>query len=482
MRYKLITFIVAALLSCTTAHSDLASDMQGMFDNMGVYSNVTPSAVYAGEANNLITGGSLYLRAPVKNYGLYSFNMPGASGGCGGIDMFLGSFGFINKEQFISMLRNIGNNSMGLAFQLAIDSMSSMLGINMKDLRAELSKWTQDSINTCKTSKYLVGAVADQITDVNIDTCVRWQMTLGRASNESDARYQCQDADEKKQTQVAAKVSDPDNNQTSVKYTGGNLLWAIGLDKAGLTSDDADLLMSIMGIVIATPIDNEKGVTIEYKPALITDIRDLLHGKSGASPVNKKIIIDTYKCTDLTFQGQTYEKASCSKPVAGSEVEIPHIPTLISDDMELVLGELGDTARASFAASGTGYSDEAATAIGKLMGYSSVPINKILAYDLASGQQTRSQYINLMAIDHLSAMMDEYISLARAALGQAKPFTDDDRSEVQLALDTLTNFERDIRKARAKESRAIATFISIEKDVIQMTQRMQMALGRRIGS
>ncbi|MBO1928812.1 conjugal transfer protein TraH [Providencia rettgeri] len=54
--------------------------------------------------------------------------LPKASGGCAGIDFFAGSFSFINTEEFIQLLRNIAANSVGLAFQLAINAMDAVLG------------------------------------------------------------------------------------------------------------------------------------------------------------------------------------------------------------------------------------------------------------------------------------------------------------------------------------------------------------------
>jgi conjugative transfer pilus assembly protein TraH len=62
---------------------------------------------------NLYTGGSLFLRTPSRNYQLLSAAAPSLRGGCGGIDAFAGAFSFINVDQFVAMLRNIGQNAWG---------------------------------------------------------------------------------------------------------------------------------------------------------------------------------------------------------------------------------------------------------------------------------------------------------------------------------------------------------------------------------
>lgn len=43
--------------------------------------------------------------------------------GCGGIDLFMGGFLFINKEQFVVMLCNIGFNVLGYGFKLVIQNL-----------------------------------------------------------------------------------------------------------------------------------------------------------------------------------------------------------------------------------------------------------------------------------------------------------------------------------------------------------------------
>jgi conjugative transfer pilus assembly protein TraH len=76
--------------------------MQDWFNDIGAYGNVTGPNAYRGQTMNLYTGGSLYMRTPVRNYQLASIAPPSFTAGCGGIDLFAGSFSFINKEQFVA--------------------------------------------------------------------------------------------------------------------------------------------------------------------------------------------------------------------------------------------------------------------------------------------------------------------------------------------------------------------------------------------
>ena len=123
--------LIAGLLSLSLATTpiaalpaDLNTEMQAMFNDLGALGNVTTPGAFRGQAMNLYTGGSLMMRAPGRNYPLVSTQLPSMRAGCGGIDIYGGAFSFINKQQFIAMLQNIGSNAVGYAFKLALQSIS----------------------------------------------------------------------------------------------------------------------------------------------------------------------------------------------------------------------------------------------------------------------------------------------------------------------------------------------------------------------
>ena len=121
---KPIQRLIAGLLSLTLAATpiaalpaDLNTEMQSMFNELGAVGNVTSPGAFRGQAMNLYTGGSLMMRSPGRNYPLASAQLPSMRAGCGGIDIYGGAFSFINKQQFIALLLNIGSNAVGYAFQ-----------------------------------------------------------------------------------------------------------------------------------------------------------------------------------------------------------------------------------------------------------------------------------------------------------------------------------------------------------------------------
>ena len=115
-----IFLLLLLVQSGVPAYADLQQEMDGMF---GTMTNVTAPTAHLGQRRGVITGGSLVARNGITNTNLVSFVPPSFSAGCGGIDLFAGSFSFINFNQFVQLLRNVAGNASGYAFQLAVGAM-----------------------------------------------------------------------------------------------------------------------------------------------------------------------------------------------------------------------------------------------------------------------------------------------------------------------------------------------------------------------
>ena len=69
---RLLARLLAVSLATAplTSHSaDLNTEMQEMFNDMGVLGNVTTPGAFRGQAMNLYTGGSLMMRTPGRSSG-----------------------------------------------------------------------------------------------------------------------------------------------------------------------------------------------------------------------------------------------------------------------------------------------------------------------------------------------------------------------------------------------------------------------------
>jgi len=94
-----------------------------------------------------------------------SFVPPSFSAGCGGIDLFGGSFSFINMNQFVDLMRAVASNAAGYAFQLAINAMCPDCGNVMSDLQKEVQQLNQMFSNSCQLAQGLVNDAASVLPD-----------------------------------------------------------------------------------------------------------------------------------------------------------------------------------------------------------------------------------------------------------------------------------------------------------------------------
>ena len=140
---------------------------------------------------NLYTGGSLFMRAPGKNYPLVNAQLPSLKAGCGGIDLFGGSFSFINKAQFVALLQNIGANAVGYAFKLALQSISPDIDKLLTELQDQINKINTMNINSCEAAQSLVNGVVGQYDNSVMSGCENISQYLGSVTDRADARVSC---------------------------------------------------------------------------------------------------------------------------------------------------------------------------------------------------------------------------------------------------------------------------------------------------
>jgi conjugative transfer pilus assembly protein TraH len=95
----------------------MQNNLEKAFQALGMANNITEGGGYQDQTGGFYTGGRVFARSRVNNADLLSLQYPHYRAGCGGIDLFLGGFSYINAQQFIQLLRNIGSNASGYAFK-----------------------------------------------------------------------------------------------------------------------------------------------------------------------------------------------------------------------------------------------------------------------------------------------------------------------------------------------------------------------------
>lgn len=119
---------------------------------------------YQSQKRGYVTFGSLSARTGMSvPFRLFTFEMPRLRGGCGGIDLFLGSFGFVNPEYLVQQLQNLIQAAPIVAFELALNILSSSLGNVSDKVRAALNFLNQLQFDECKFLQPILSVDVSQL-------------------------------------------------------------------------------------------------------------------------------------------------------------------------------------------------------------------------------------------------------------------------------------------------------------------------------
>jgi conjugative transfer pilus assembly protein TraH len=311
---RLIASIIAFTFSAS-ANADVQSDMQSWFNDIGVYGNLTGAQVLNGQTGTTFTGGNLYMRMPQRNYQLMNVALPSAKAGCGGIDLFAGSFSFINAEQLTAMLRNMANNAIGVAFQLAIESVSPELSDIMKWAQDLASKANNMSLNSCQMAQGLVKAAwPDALQSEQVKTKMGKMPDLNMATDSFQAFWKTltdgPSTNQAENSQIAQQ--DPGTKASMVPT---NVVWE-ALKRMTNADDQIKLLMmSMTGTVTIEPINgdnpNAKPKITYVPPPEKIDFKDFI-----GDPAQPGKQINIFACGDddcMNIGTQTATALSFSK-------------------------------------------------------------------------------------------------------------------------------------------------------------------------
>ncbi|MEY4566434.1 MAG: hypothetical protein RLY14_1404 [Planctomycetota bacterium] len=145
------TLVAAALSIPQLCSAGLLGDMNSMF-----LSNATSATSIKTKDRVGIMGGAYAMRAPIKSVTIIAYDAPRLDAGCGGIDLYGGSFSFINSQQLVQIFRQVAANAAGLAFKAAIKAISPSLDSLMGEFQSLMQNMNNLSKNSCQMSHMVI--------------------------------------------------------------------------------------------------------------------------------------------------------------------------------------------------------------------------------------------------------------------------------------------------------------------------------------
>lgn len=367
-KYRLYAFLIILILfSVNTVYATVATEIATMYEKMGI----KPPATLSGGSNssfqamgrNYYVGGSAILNYPIERFEIVDFNPPHIKASCGGIDLYLGSFSFINSDKINQLARAIAQNAVGYAFEVALSTMCPTCKQIVDKMQKAIRDINSLLSDTCSAAKTLVNSGLETAGALNENGCIKAGLSLNLFGDTAEAKENCVTNSAPTIQDLWAKYNDSGTTkEEKTTIPMGNLVWE-GLKTAnfnGYNSDIKQLLLSVSGTVVRYADTNNKISDKVYAPLinqnelskLITTDDDLDTYCTGTATVDLK----TYKCvtdgcanisessssgTDMTETNNSVEPIIC-QIYKGIDNAVDKVVsnTALSDDDKYYLGLL----------------------------------------------------------------------------------------------------------------------------------------------
>ncbi len=281
--YSAIFFILAVFVNNAYA-AGINKQMDNIFTEM---SNYTAPGRYETESRGVYSGGHYVMHSKIFNENLVNFQAPSLSGGCGGIDVFGGSFSFVNSDQIIQLMRQVASNAKGYAFQLALDNMCPGCMKWMNELQSKIQNLNNHLSNSCELAQGIVnsagtavGMSRQHMTDITLTS-----LKEGISDDFSGLKKHIDSG--------LTAVKRLDDAQPAVLEKEMGALTYIALNKSNIESaivdGDTELLETIMSITgtvvigdIAPAADGGDSLPMNTLAGNMITLNDLVDGNTSA--------------------------------------------------------------------------------------------------------------------------------------------------------------------------------------------------------
>lgn len=435
--------LIMSLVLSFSVEASVKADLENFFNKSGFGSNVTSPMAFESQASGFFGGGSLYARTQVRQYQLVHLDMPTYRAGCGGIDLFTGSFSFLSHEKLVELGKSVMND--GGAY--AVDVMLASTVPQLKGARDYLinleQKVNQSTINSCQLGQNLVGGLFPKTSESQKKICKDIGTQTGLFADFAQAQQQCSTS---KDFDKAIEKASKDDAVKKRVVLNKNLVWSMLQEKSLFSSDKelSEMVMSLTGTYII-----DKNGKITNVPSLANSaalINALVGGNSGSK--NAKI----WHCKDTNCMSVTEQT-----------IEIPEHSTLTAK-IRNIISSLNNTLKAD--------TDEPSASQKSFLSLTSIPVLKFLmvlnSTDYGNAAIDIDEYATLIAQDLLANYMTELLQeVSNATFGMEynEDLIRDIQRRVDRAKQSIAKLNPHVSN-RLKEKLALAEYIArVEKQV-----------------
>ena len=385
--------LLAAALPLTSLHADVGSSMDSFLSDVGGAANVNGPTAFKGQSAGYYTLGNVWTRFPQKTTNIANLQLPRARAGCGGIDLFAGSFSFINASEIVAMLKAVANNAVGFAFSLAIDTVCPECSKIMQEFSQKAQLMNNLNINSCEMAQGLVGGIWPKGDLADKAICEAIGNSEGIFTDYAAAKHGCGTKGQRASTSAAGAGKYDDVNPGVARNYTWTILKKSAFFSPGGTFDQelAEYAMTLIGTIIyIPPKDDDPGKFIPIAgDASSTLVTSLLDG-TGVEKVLINKCDDADKCLDPGWQPFSLPPSKALRPRVAALID--GMVQAIHDDTPITEAQK------------------------ELLQVSSIPLYKILTVQAAYGRgmptDDRETLAEIASVDLLFAVLDRIVSEA----------------------------------------------------------------------
>ncbi len=278
---KTLASLIFTVTLVSSAITPTLAAASGWVDDWVDQKSVTGPSYYEGQKRNYYTAGSLSARWQTANDHPFTLTSPRLRSGCGGIDMFMGGFSFLNVDYLVEKLQRILAAAPAAAFDIALKTLAPQVAETIKTLEAIVDRLNNLAIDDCKAAKGLVATIADNSGLLNDKMSAEMKSAQSDFMVSSGIEGMWTDVSKKfdsLQTTWTTGTPPPANNDisnsakasiqgcpTDIKdvFGGGAILANAGV-KMGLNDGYVDMIRGLIGDLRVTTPD-QTGTTFSSK-------------------------------------------------------------------------------------------------------------------------------------------------------------------------------------------------------------------------
>ena len=371
----------------------------------GMHTVTSPDA-YKIQRRGVIAGGSVNIRNRVQDTDFLSFTAPKVKSGCRGIDLYAGSFSYINREEFIRFMRAIAANAEGYAFEIALSSMCEKCAQHMETLQRKIQALNQYFGNSCQLAQGIVNDTMGAFNRKGLNDA----SLKGQFEGIGDLFELNSTSPQDLYRQVS---SSGDADEKDLTLTAGNLMWRSLMQNTFLSQNPeiAEAVMSITGTVIIA----DNGTDVHIIPGGMLSLRDLISGGG----------IYVYSCDSY--------RTGC-KNVSRTYREITGFATLIKEKLTGRDGSSGIVGK--YAANSGSFTSAEKEFLNTLPEGVGTMIRTLSARNGDAAGMFVSRSARILALLYAGELLKKYLHMARTAIKAS------DHGYVAMLADSIDRTER----------------------------------------